>query len=207
MTCTDFERAILLEDAGELRSAERETLRKHLGECPDCRAFEADFRALVRRVSTGLASGESSPPPALTRRLLAEAAARAPVRSLRLAPSPRGVLALAASLALLFVGYRYFGLPERPASEPGRHSSTPRIAEVSALLAAFIEPDDEHAQEAEGAHPRSDLKSIARQLLILQDMTVDPDEEFADTATPPEENLPTSLRSRSSRGVPAGTCG
>lgn len=201
MTCTDYERHILLDASGELPRGADAALRGHLAECAHCREFAADLGFLQQRRAQ-----QPSAPEAVIRRV--QTAAQHPGRRVRyqLFSLPvRSLMAAAASL-LLAVGLWQVTRPTPPEGSPG-DARLARIANVSALLAALTEAENGHTGESSPQDARSNLESLARQLLILQDMNVEMPEDLADNPTSPEASRPTSLRSHSIPSTPATECG
>jgi hypothetical protein len=207
MTCSEFERQILLDEAAELSPALRATLTEHLAGCTRCRAFRQEFQTLAGTLRAETADTPAAPE-TVRRRILAEAAAAAPVRRISFVRPWQAALAAAAGLALL-LGYWHLTAPRtvQPGTPGAAAPTAARISEVSSLLAALVGPEEDHLLQSEAAHTHSDIKSVARQLLILQDMTLDVPEDLAENATPPAESLPTTLRWHSTPAVPAERCG
>jgi hypothetical protein len=208
MTCSDSEKRILLDQAGELPPALQAPLKAHVEGCARCRSFRQDVALLTGMASAG-ETGTPGPAEAVRERILAEAAAEGPVRRVRFMRPRQAILAAAAALALL-LGYWRLTAP-RPAAPLPAASALPavtRVTEVSSLLAGLVEPgNEERALQGEAPYSRHEIKSMARQLLILQDMTGEAPEDLAENFTPPEETLPTTLRWRNIPGVPEGRCG
>jgi len=203
MRCTDFEKYILLADSGEIPAKRRAPLATHLAQCPHCRAFQSDVLAL--RTLDGQARTDSSPSAKVMDRILAAAESRRPGRDV---PTPyfgRRMLAMAAGLSLI-LGTWYVAT-RTPNASPAADLSEARIAACSSLLAAMMETDSLACEMEDVTQTHADLPSLARQLLILQDMSVDPPEDLTDSATPNEAIRPTTLQWRSTHATTAQTCG
>ena len=200
MTCTDFERQMLLDASGELSLALRPALHAHVAGCSRCQEFEADSRALQHTFREFPTAGIKMPPEAFIHRIHSAAEGRAVIRY-HLFPRPAQWLAIAATL-LLALGIWHVATRPSLGVLP-RDTRLVRIADVSALLAALTEAENELSGNFETQDTHSDLKSLAHQLLILQDMNVEMPEDLAENLTPPEASRPTSLQWRSSPSDPA----
>ncbi len=204
MICSDFEKQLLLAESGELSPSLQTRLAAHLAHCPQCRAFQADLQELSTTARSGLADV-----PGPTRGVLPQIliAARAHRRQ-QLNWHPRvahALLALAAGLMVLAGIWHVTSLT--PAERAPTDNRTARIAEWSSLLAALMETEDPANESEEVPRAYSDLQSLARQLLILQDMTVELPEDIADGSTPTEAHQSTTLRWRSNRVTISQTYG
>jgi anti-sigma factor RsiW len=204
MTCTDFEPNILLAGSGELPATRHKALNEHLAHCPKCRAFQADIETvmeLTRKSLTALPEGPAEP----VMRRIREASER---RHDSKGVSTRGayrLLAMAAGLTLLFgTGYAVHRAHDAPSSADLR---TVRIAECSSWLVALLEMENNSVENTASTQIHFDLQSLARQLLILQDMNFELPEDLADSATPPEALRPTTLQWRSTRATTSQKCG
>lgn len=193
MNCADFEKLILLQDSGELPDAERQVLADHLNGCSPCRDFRSQLaviRTTLRQESTSLAEG----PPARVLDAIHEAAARhRPRERWGLATPWRGIWAAAASLALCFLGVRFFlnqgAVPPAPVSQ--HDYATEMIPLVSLVM----------GKEAMPAHTPGDtaLGILANQLLMLQDMNGEAQDDVAEEFNLYEDMLPTTLQWHSTR--------
>jgi hypothetical protein len=199
MTCSDFEKDILLNETGELSARRRDPLTRHLFQCPACRAFQADLRHLQQQGHTRSLAGGPVPPENVMRTIRAAAANR-PVKGYAPAfRSPRALVRLAAGLALVFGVWRV--ATHQPPPMPRNEDRAARISEVSSLLMALTENGEEQIGSPEPVPAHAALKSLATQLLILQDMSVDLPEDATDSPTTPEEHLPTTLQWHSTPGA------
>lgn len=191
MNCTDFERDILLECTGELPAGRSGALTRHMATCAACRDFAASLPG-IGTAYRSLGHGNTGPSEAVLRTIRAAAAERhAVVRLPWMRPQP-ALLALAAGLALV-AGVWQIAIRQAASVVP-LDPREARISEVSSLLAALSEAGEEEAGDIEPARPRATLRSLANQLLILQDMSVDLPDDYADAVTAPEESLPTTLQ-------------
>lgn len=205
MICSHYEKHILLTETGELSRSLKAQLAAHLAHCPHCRAFQTDMRELNTIARSGLSKTPNGPTPGVMQQI--QNAAGAPRRRKdHLHPRfAQALLALAASLMVLAGIWRVTS--RTPVGRTPTDSRTDRIAEWSSLLAAMMETDDPTAESEEGPHANSDLQSLARQLLILQDVTVELPEDPADGATPAEAHQPTTLRWHNNRAAISQTYG
>jgi hypothetical protein len=204
MTCNNFEKAVLFAESGELSAAQGHALREHLTHCRSCKAFQEDLRALGTLTRQSLSTVPEGPSETVMGRILAAADAHHRERK---EPSPRflrhPLLAMAAGLMLL-LGTLYVAHRARLAPSPSDLRAA-RIAECSSLLAALMELESNPRVNTEARRDQTDLQTLARQLLILQEMSVDDD--LAESATLPEAHRPTTLQWRSNRAMTARTCG
>jgi hypothetical protein len=205
MTCSDFEKQILMEGSGEVSASLRPRLAGHLEQCPQCRAFRADFQVLSTLSRAGLADLPEGPSaPVLEHIRIAAGAHRLKQNHFR-PRLTRLVLAMAAGLLVLIGAWHV--TTRTPAQLAPADSRTARIAEWSSLLATLMETEDPAAGSEDVTRAYSDLQSLARQLLILQDMSVELPDDLADGTTPAEEHQPTTLRWRNTHAAIFQTCG
>lgn len=183
-----LERQLLLEDAGELNTADRAALAAALEHAPDVRAWHRDMQRLVAVARTALPGG--APAPAVLDAVRAAAAARPRPHGWRLAAP----LALAAGLALVLGGAALL------APSSGRHA---RISQIHALAvwSSLTQPAGSNTTPpAESASHADALQALATQLLRMEGLLA---EELAGEAggetgaTSDGEPEPTAFRPRS----------
>ena len=196
MTCTEFRNDILLEHAGELPAGRKERLAEHVAGCAECRAWRDGLPGMLANASESLRRGE--PDAWVMARIRAAAEERA-ARHPSVFRRPAGRVLAAAALLLIAVGV-YVLRPRAPS-----HS---RVDEVHAMLAVVagnealqVEPlaaEDAEALSVGGMERETGqaaLRSLARQLLIMEGLAI---EEGDILASPVEEPETTDLRWRRS---------
>lgn len=205
MTCSEFEKHLLLAESGELSTSLQPRLAAHLAHCPQCRAFQADMQALRRAACPALSDAPEGPAEPVMQSIRGAAGAHLRERNGLQSRFTQVLLAMAAGLIVLM------GIWHMTARVPVERTPTDlhtaRIAEWSSLLAALMETEDPDAENEEAPHAYSDLQSLARQLLILQDMSIEIPDELAEGATPAEAHQPTTLRWHNIRATISRTYG
>jgi hypothetical protein len=200
MNCHKVERMLLLQQAGELPARAQRRLQEHLTGCARCQEYRNEldrmrFAAAGMDVATG-------PSPDTIRRIMAAAAAR-PAMAQRGTMRGWPMLAAAAVLAVLVAGATLLSLrPTRPpALAASAHS---RFAELAGIVAMVMDRD---AAGSESAAPAlTDVRSLARQLLRLEGLTVEIPGDDGEPALTDGEHQPTTLRWHSTPADPSTGC-
>ena len=206
MNCQRIQHNVLLGQSGELSVRQQRQVNLHVAACPACRAFAAEAALIVRGSRKPL---DASPSEAVMNRILAAAKTRpAPV------PAPRDwrrpAIAAAAGILVLLGLWHAAGWRQPASLTPGDRLA--RLSELSSFLTFLVSDDTASGEDVAPTEeiaeiPRQDTPSVARQLLILEGMSVENLTEECDGLTPIEERQPTTLRSHSNLEVPAERCG
>jgi len=62
ITCREFVEFLTDYEEGDLPPARRECFEQHLGECPDCIEYLAEYRTTVRLARDACGEGDGAPP-------------------------------------------------------------------------------------------------------------------------------------------------
>lgn len=194
MSCEAWEKEILLAQSGELPLPRAARLKEHLAGCPACAAFSKDSGALLLAAREHAACRE--PDARLVANIVNRARQAAPPRPILFRRPVQQALAYAALLLLALGAWMLVWDTEGPQN---------RVEEIGSLVAAVTEHDFEVREEETPAAREAELRALARQLLLMQGMSVDglfsgepdqgPDPDAADA--------PTASRDRSNAAYPA----
>jgi hypothetical protein len=154
---------------GALNEDERAEVERHLEGCPDCRELAGELDALAHRLPGALAAASAlRPPGTLRQQVLAglDVAESRPARSRRALPRRTLVVALAAALPALAVGWA-LGFQQASARESDRRAALARMLGVEEIVFEVV--DSRETEKAflrttrdEGAFARSYGKLYTR---------------------------------------------
>jgi len=162
MNCSGWKDDILLALSGELPTERAEALDTHLCDCATCRAYRDEVQMLTSQTAAILEVGEPSPS---VMRAIHEAARNRKRGWVISFPSPLvRMVACAAALALAVSGWFSFS----------SYQQDVRLREIGAIVALLALEDGEETDSA-GADEAYDMEDVARQLLEMEGLAVDPD--------------------------------
>ena len=204
MNCNDAEKYILLAQSAELSGRKRRKIEAHLAVCGSCSRFAKEYSVLAETACQRMDDLTGSIPAPLLSRILTQADRRQYPPVATWAPAMRPLLAMAAGLVLI-AGLWTLPNLHSPRTAKGHHPHN-GVADVSSLLTLMMGSDQEGSGTADTPAPlnRGDM---ARQILFLQGMNVEPPEQDIEDVTLPDELQPTTLRWHSNPEALSGRCG
>lgn len=180
MSCSGWEDDILLALSEELPAERARALDTHLRDCTACRAYRDEVQMLTSQTAAILEVGEPSPP---VMQAIHEAA-RTRKRG-RVIPFPSPVVrmaACAAALALAVSGWFSFS----------SYQQDVRLREIGTIVELLASEDGNETDSTE-TDDSYGIEDIARQLLEMEGLALDPDEDILTLLEQPD---PTALRLR-----------
>ena len=201
MNCGTIER-LLLEQAAELTPRARRRVHEHVAECRHCQAYRDDLDRL--RFAAAALLPATEPAPAVMRRIMNAAAARPAGRALW--QPAVGWRALAAAAALVLLAGLAALVATRPAPPPTQTAGYRHLAEPAGILAALMDREAETTEPVQTTLGQADIHSLARQLLLLEGLTVEIPGEDGEAEITDVERQPTTLQWRSNPEVPSAEC-
>ena len=194
----------MLSDSGELTEPELKKLEQHLARCDQCREYRDALHQVVSAARASLLEGE--PGAAVVERISAAARERIAARRIVFERPARQVVAYAAALALLVVGWLMLSSDDRSG----------RINEINVILEMTSEDDASEREHGTGqadsdyplpsrerAAGEHGLRMLADELLLMEGLA---DDDLTDVEVLREEPRPTALRLRSTVGLQPKKC-
>ena len=191
MNNDEIQKMILLDQSGELSEARKRELKNILSLNPDASAYRNVLLNVVDQARDSLDA--DGPSPEVIKAIAEAGEARvAPQHTLFFPRIAIHALSYAAVLAVMIGGWFLFAIDDR-----GK-----RILEMQSLMVAVNIEELSQEDSVSGHEDERDLKSLARQLLIMEGLSFDEDaEDYTDEfITIDAVPSPTVLRERNTGG-------